>query len=93
MHCPDEESALNRSAADSRKSRWETWSCRRSHSPSWTTSRRCPPTPTYDIPMAAFDYAAGKACGPIRCAARDSEKDHLDLSNLDCGITRSQRLA
>ena len=49
--------------------------------------------PTYDIPMAAFDYAAGKACGPIRCAARDSEKDHLDLSNLDCGITRSQRLA
>ena len=30
--------------------------------------------PTYDIPMAAFDYAAGKACGPIRRAARDSQK-------------------
>lgn len=31
-----------------------------------------------DIPVAAFDAAAGAAYGPVRLATRDSRKDHLD---------------
>ena len=31
-----------------------------------------------DIPVAAFDAAAGRAYGPIRVATRDSKRDHLD---------------
>lgn len=31
-----------------------------------------------DIPVAPFDADAGIAYGPIRLAARDSKKDHLD---------------
>ncbi|NDY95628.1 type II toxin-antitoxin system VapC family toxin [Wenzhouxiangella limi] len=31
-----------------------------------------------DIPVAPFDGAAGVAYGPIRMAARESKKDHLD---------------
>jgi tRNA(fMet)-specific endonuclease VapC len=31
-----------------------------------------------DLPVAAFDSAAGTAYGPIRLATRDAKKDHLD---------------
>ena len=33
---------------------------------------------TQDIPVAAFDAAAGVAYGPIRLATRESKRDHLD---------------
>ena len=31
-----------------------------------------------DIPVASFDSAAGRACGPIRTTTRASKKHHLD---------------
>jgi len=33
---------------------------------------------TEDIPVVAFDAAAGVAYGPIRLATRESKRDHLD---------------
>lgn len=33
---------------------------------------------TEDIPVVAFDAAAGVAYGPIRLATRESQRDHLD---------------
>ena len=33
---------------------------------------------TEDIPVVAFDSAAGVAYGPIRLATRESKRDHLD---------------
>ena len=33
---------------------------------------------TEDIPVVAFDAAAGVAYGPIRLATRESKRDHID---------------